>query len=186
MHSSVVLHSFCDFVSLFPLSLKGGISFCVVASYGHVSLIVESARLAELPISLVHCCGVVVRSLVSRSKPENCHRACCHLIDSHRHRSVHTRGVDLVETTKFSNASSSPKTSLSRITKKHPMGTQFLIEMTCSTSNPAVMPFARRDTVLPEKRGKDAVAALAADFCLETPLGANSSLGTRCTRTGNR
>ena len=28
--------------------LKGRISFCVVASYGHVSLIVESARLAEL------------------------------------------------------------------------------------------------------------------------------------------
>ena len=38
----------------------------VVASYGHVSLIIESARLAELSISLVHCCGVVVGSLVSR------------------------------------------------------------------------------------------------------------------------
>ena len=27
------------------------------------------------------------------AKPENCHRACCHLIDSHRHRSIHTRVV---------------------------------------------------------------------------------------------
>ena len=47
--------------------LKGGISCCIVlASYRRVSLIVESVRLAELSISLVHCCGVVVRSLVSR------------------------------------------------------------------------------------------------------------------------
>ena len=60
-----MFHSFSEFCvfSFFPL--KGGISFCiVVASYGHVSLIVESARLAELSISLVHCCGVVVGSLV--------------------------------------------------------------------------------------------------------------------------
>ena len=27
------------------------------------------------------------------AKPENCHRAYCHLIDSHRHRSIHTRVV---------------------------------------------------------------------------------------------
>ena len=35
-----VLHSFCEFCVFF-LSIKGGISFCVVAIYGHVSLIVD-------------------------------------------------------------------------------------------------------------------------------------------------
>ena len=29
----------------------------------------------------------------SLRKLKNCHRACCHLIDSHRHRSIHTRVV---------------------------------------------------------------------------------------------
>ena len=61
-----VLHSFCEFCVSFPfLLLKEGFH-CVVDSYGRVLLIVKSARLAELSISLVHCCGVVVGSLVLR------------------------------------------------------------------------------------------------------------------------
>ena len=64
--------------------LKGGYLCIRVASYGHVSLIIDQLDWQRCRSPLSHCCGV---------GPENRHRAYCHLIDSHRHRSIHTRVV---------------------------------------------------------------------------------------------
>ena len=57
---------FLRILSFFFSPLKGGISFCVVASYGHVSLIVDQLDWQSCRSPLLHCCGVVVGSLVSR------------------------------------------------------------------------------------------------------------------------
>ena len=68
-HQSQVLCCTCSAnLSVFFLSpLKGGISFCiVVASYGHVSLIVDQLGWQRCRSPLLHRSGVVVRSLVSR------------------------------------------------------------------------------------------------------------------------
>ena len=49
--------------SLFPL--KGGYLCILVASYGHFSLITDQLDWQRCRSSLLHCCGVVVGSLVS-------------------------------------------------------------------------------------------------------------------------
>ena len=49
--------------SLFPL--KGGYSCILVASYGHVSLIIDQLDLQRCRSPLLHFCGVVVGSLVN-------------------------------------------------------------------------------------------------------------------------
>ena len=69
--SSFALHSFCDLCVCFLSPLKGvHFAFCiVVASYGHVSLIVDQLDWQCCRSPLLHCCGVVVGSLVSRCEP---------------------------------------------------------------------------------------------------------------------
>ena len=49
--------------SMFPL--KGGYLCILVASYGHVSLIIDQLDWQRCRCPLLHCCGVVVGSLVS-------------------------------------------------------------------------------------------------------------------------
>ena len=91
--SSFVLHTVCDFVLFYLSDLKGGISVCVLlASYGRVSLIVDQLNWQSCRSP---SCTVVQWSWDHWwvvAKPENC-RAYCHLIDSQRHRSIHTRVV---------------------------------------------------------------------------------------------
>ena len=93
-----MLHSLSDVLCLFPsFPLKGVCFFCIlVASYGHVSLIVDQLdwQCCRSP------CGTVVEWSWDHwwvvAKPENRHRAYVHLIGSHRHRSIHTRVVHQV------------------------------------------------------------------------------------------
>ena len=78
---------------LFPFSSRVRVLCILVASYGHVSLIVDQLdwQRCQSP------CGTVVEWSWDHwrvvAKPENSHGAYCHLIDSHRHRSIHTRVV---------------------------------------------------------------------------------------------
>ena len=52
---------------LFPLFPLKGEYFCIlVASYGHVSLIIDQLNWQRCRSPLLHRCGVVVGSLVSR------------------------------------------------------------------------------------------------------------------------
>ena len=61
-----MLHSFSDVVRLFSLfPLKGGYLCILVASYGHVSLIIDQLDWQRCRSPWLHCCGVVVGSLVS-------------------------------------------------------------------------------------------------------------------------
>ena len=60
-----MLHSFSDVVRLFLFPLKGGYLCILVASYGHVSLIIHQLDWQLCGSPLLHCCGVVVGSLVS-------------------------------------------------------------------------------------------------------------------------
>ena len=53
----------CVFFPWFPL--KGGYLCILVASYGHVSLIVDQLDWQRCRSPLLHCCGVVVGPLVS-------------------------------------------------------------------------------------------------------------------------
>ena len=61
-----MLHNFSDVMFLFFLfPLNGGYLCIPVASYGHVSLITDQLDWQRCPSPLLHCCGVVVGSLVS-------------------------------------------------------------------------------------------------------------------------
>ena len=61
-----MLHSFSDVMRLFPCFLSRGGYLCIlVASYGHVSLITDQLDWHRCRSPLLHCCGVVVGSLVS-------------------------------------------------------------------------------------------------------------------------
>ena len=91
---SFVLQSLLDFVCLFPFSSQGKAFCIVVASCRHVSLIVDQLDWQCCRTPLLHCCGVVFG--ITGESLRNLKivmRAYCHLIDSHRHRSVHTRVV---------------------------------------------------------------------------------------------
>ena len=62
-----MLRRFSDVVCLFLLfPPKGGYCCILVASYGHVSLIVDQLDWQRCRSPLLHYCGVVVGSLVSR------------------------------------------------------------------------------------------------------------------------
>ena len=54
----------CVLFSLFPL--KEGYLCILVASYGHVLLMIDQLDWQRCRSILLHCCGVVVGSLVSR------------------------------------------------------------------------------------------------------------------------
>ena len=73
-----MLHSFSDVVCIFPLfPLKGRVFCILVASYGHVSI----GSVVKLLVALLWSGRGITRESL--------------LIDSHRHRSIHTRVVHL-------------------------------------------------------------------------------------------
>ena len=61
-----MLHSFSDVMRLFLCFFsREGILCILVANYGHVSLITDQLDWQRCRSPLLHCCGVVVGSLVS-------------------------------------------------------------------------------------------------------------------------
>ena len=65
----------------------------LVDSYGHVSLIIDQLDWQRCAISFVALLWSGRGITGELASPENRHRAYCHLIDSHRHRSIHGSGA---------------------------------------------------------------------------------------------